>query len=114
MRALPIPKRGGVLPLALIFADLLALDILTKGASTIAKKNNVAKDGRKQFAEAKSHNRIMEVIAINGKKGGAGLYLKLYRENQQLGISIQGRNIKKSGKVHKRNYRTFSRNIYAR
>lgn len=72
-RIIPIPKRGGILPLLPIFAGLSALGTLSGGAAAIAKAVNDAKSAKEKLDEAKRHNRSMESISL-GKKG-AGLYL---------------------------------------
>lgn len=86
-RIIPLPKSGGFLPLAPIFAALGALGGLAGGVSGITKAINAVKNGKEQLTEAKRHNNTMEAIAM-GKgmflkpyKKGFGLYLKPYQQN---------------------------------
>lgn len=89
-RIIPIPKKGGFLPLIPLFAALGALGSIGGGAAAIAKAVTSAKDERDQLEEAKRHNIAMEAKAGNGlfvkpyKSGcgvsiGSGLYIKPYR-----------------------------------
>lgn len=84
-RILPVPKRGGFIPLIPLFAGLSALGALSGGAAGVAKAVNDASAARKKLEEMQRHNEKMEAIAI-GKKGG-GLYLKPYRKGLGLYIS---------------------------
>lgn len=86
-RVIPIPKRGGFLPLLLPI--LGALGALGGGAAGIAKAVNDAKANKQQLAEQQRHNKVMEQ-ATSGKglnrrstKKGKGLYLAPYKKNYQ-------------------------------
>lgn len=79
-RIIPIPKKGGFLPLIPLFAALGALGSLGGGAAAIAKAVTSAKTERDQLEEAKRHNKIME------SRSGSGLYVKPY--NAGCGVSI--------------------------
>ena len=89
-RMIPLPKRGGVLPLIPLLAGLSALGSLAGGAAGIAKAVNDVKSTRKSLEEANRHNKTMEAIALrNGKglhlkanrRGGLGLYLSNKQKN---------------------------------
>lgn len=82
-RIIPIPKRGGILPLIPIFAGLSALGSLAGGAAGIAHAVNKTKSAQKQLAEAQRHNKVMEDIALKGE----GLYMKQYRKG--LGLYLK-------------------------
>lgn len=84
-RIIPVPKKGGILPLIPLFAGLSALGSLAGGAAGIAKAVGVAKSARHKLEEAERHNKTMEAIAL-GKKG-SGLYLKPYRKG--LGLYLK-------------------------
>lgn len=81
-RVLPIPKRGGVLPLIPIFAGLSALGSLAGGAAAISKTIQTTNIARKNLEEARRHNKALESIKtgnglyLKAKKNGFGLYLK--------------------------------------
>lgn len=86
-RVIPVPKRGGFLPLLLPI--LGALGALGGGAAGIAKAVNDAKANTQQLAEQQRHNKAMEQ-AVAGKglyrrssKKGKGLYLAPYKKNYQ-------------------------------
>ena len=80
-RVLPIPQRGGFLPLILpIFAALSALGSLAGGAAGVASAVNKAKEAKKAYDESKRHNETMEAMAIKG----SGLYLKPYKSGLGL------------------------------
>lgn len=79
-RIIPIPKKGGFLPLIPLFAALGALGSLGGGAAAIAKAVTSAKTERDQLEEAKRHNIAME------SKAGSGLYVKPYKSG--CGVSI--------------------------
>lgn len=83
-RIIPLPKRGGFIPLIPLFAGLSALGALSGGAAGIAKAVNDSKTGKKALEESVKHNRMMEAIAL-GKKG-SGLYLKPYRKGMALEV----------------------------
>lgn len=87
-RVIPVPKRGGFLPILPILATLSALGALGGGAAGVAKAVNDSREGRKKLEENSRHNRAMEAIAL-GAKGGSGLYLKQYRKG--LGLFITKR-----------------------
>lgn len=74
-RVIPIPKRGGFLPLIPIFAGLSALGALGGGAAGIAKAINDAKEAKEKLEESKRHNRAMEGISM-----GKGFYMKPYKQ----------------------------------
>ncbi|KAK9694272.1 hypothetical protein QE152_g33630 [Popillia japonica] len=78
-RVIPVPKKGGILPLIPIFAGLSALGALSGGAAAIAKAVNQASQAKKQLSEAERHNKTMESIAM-----GKGLYLKPYKKGLGL------------------------------
>lgn len=78
-RCIPIPKRGGILPLIPIFAGLSALGSLAGGAAGIAKAVNDSKNAQKNLEESKRHNKLMETIAL-----GKGLYIKPYKKGAGL------------------------------
>ncbi|KAK9744510.1 Borna disease virus P40 protein [Popillia japonica] len=78
-RVIPVPKKGGILPLIPIFAGLSALGALSGGAAAIAKAVNQANQAKKQLSEAERHNKTMESIAM-----GKGLYLKPYKKGLGL------------------------------
>lgn len=79
-RIIPIPKKGGILPLIPLFAGLSALGALAGGAGGIVKAVNDADSAKKRLNEAQRHNQTMEAIALRGK----GLYLKPYRRGYGL------------------------------
>lgn len=79
-RIIPIPKKGGFLPLIPLFAALGALGSLGGGAAAIAKAVTSAKAERDQLEEAKRHNIAME------SKAGSGLFVKPYQSG--CGTSI--------------------------
>ncbi|KAK9752043.1 Phospholipase A2-like domain [Popillia japonica] len=81
-RVIPIPRKGGFLPLIPLFAALGALGSLGGGAAAIAKAVNDAKAAKDQLAETERHNRAMETK----KAAGSGLYVKPYRS--ECGINI--------------------------
>lgn len=78
-RIIPIPIRGGFLPLIPIFAALSALGALGSGGAAIARAVTNAKEAQKQLDESKRHNQTMESIAL-----GKGLYLKPYKRGLGL------------------------------
>lgn len=86
-RIIPIPKRGGFLPLIPLFAGLSALGTLAGGAAGIAKAVSSVGEARKKLSESERHNKTMEAIAL-GKKG-QGLYLKPYRKGMGLYLKPQ-------------------------
>lgn len=71
-RIIPIPKKGGFLPL--LFPILGALGALGGGAAGIAKAVNDAKANKEQLEEQKRHN-----LALESAAKGRGLYLKPYK-----------------------------------
>lgn len=73
-RVIPIPKKGGLLPLLPLFAGLSAIGTLVGGAAGVAKTVTDAQAKTKQLREMKRHNMHMESIAL-GKKG-SGMYLR--------------------------------------
>lgn len=84
-RILPLPKRGGMIPLVPIFAALSALGSLGGGAASVVKAVSEARTAAKEFKEKERHNRAMEAKTI-GKglhlapyKRGLGLYLAPYQ-----------------------------------
>ena len=80
-RVLPVPQRGGFLPILLpIFAALSALGSLAGGAAGVAAAVNKAKDARKLYEEGKRHNETMEALAIKG----SGMYLQPYKKGLGL------------------------------
>lgn len=91
-RIIPIPKRGGILPLVPIFAGLSAAGALFGGASAIARAVNQVNEARKNLGEMKRHNEKMEAIAIGGKskKNGAGFFLKPYKTG--YGLVVKSKN----------------------
>lgn len=90
-RILPIPKTGGVLPLIPIFAGLSALGALSGGAAAVAKTVIDAKNSKKQMEEAQRHNKVMEAVALENRKG-SGLYLKPYKKGYGLYLKKQQKN----------------------
>lgn len=78
-RIIPIPKRGGILPLIPIFAGLSALGALAGGASSIVSAVNKAKSAQQQLDESTRHNKTMESIAL-----GKGLRIKRYKKGYGL------------------------------
>lgn len=85
-RIIPIPKKGGILPLVPLFAGLSALGALAGGAGGIVKAVNDANAAKKKLQEAQRHNQTMEAIALRGK----GLYLKPYRRG--YGLFLESKN----------------------
>lgn len=83
-RVVPVPKRGGILPLLPIFAALGAAGSLAGGAAGIAKAVNDAKSNRRRLEEEMRHNNTMEAIALRGGKQGTGLYLGPYKRGYGL------------------------------
>lgn len=73
-RIIPIPKKGGFLPL--LFPILGALGALGGGAAGIAKAVNDAKANQEQLAELKRHN-----LALENTSKGKGFYLAPYKKN---------------------------------
>ncbi|KAK9738176.1 Phospholipase A2-like domain [Popillia japonica] len=61
-RIIPVPKKGGILPLIPIFAGLSALGALSGGAAAIAKAVNQASQAKKQLSEVKNNYRKQNVI----------------------------------------------------
>lgn len=86
-RVIPIPKRGGLLPLIPLFAALGALGSLGGGAAAIAKAVTGAKAAREQLEEAKRHNKAMEEKAV-----GSGFYIKPYKKGCGLYLSSDSKN----------------------
>lgn len=78
-RVIPIPKRGGFLPLIPLFAGLSALGALGGGAAGIAKAINDAKAAKEKLEESKRHHVAMEEIAV-----GKGLYMRPYKQGMGL------------------------------
>lgn len=74
-RVIPIPRKGGFLPLIPLFAALGALGSLGGGAAAIAKAVNDAKAAKDQLAETARHNRAMETK----KTVGSGFFAKSYK-----------------------------------
>ncbi|KAF4529737.1 hypothetical protein B566_EDAN017889 [Ephemera danica] len=73
-RIIPLPKRGGFLPLLIpIFSALAAAGGLAGGLSGIVGAVNKVKTAQKQLSEAQRHNETMESIALRGK----GIYRPL-------------------------------------
>jgi len=68
-RALPVAKRGGLLPLLPLLG---ALGSLVGGAAGVAKAVNDSKAARRQLEEIQRHNRAIE---------GRGLYLAPYKRS---------------------------------
>lgn len=81
-RIIPIPKKGGFLPLLPLFAGISALGSLAGAGAAVAKAVKTAQDNKKQLDEAQKHNRTMEAIAM-GKKGSS-LFLKPYKSGRAL------------------------------
>lgn len=88
-RIIPIPKKGGILPLIPIFAGLSALGALAGGAAGIAKTVTDASSAKQNLKEAERHNKTMEAIALHGK----GLFLKPYKRG--YGLVIMPKNCRK-------------------
>ena len=86
-RIIPIPKKGGILPLIPIFAGLSALGSLAGGAAAVAKVVKDSRVAQGQLNETEWHNKAMEAIQL---KGGKGLYLKPYRKG--LGVYLKTKN----------------------
>lgn len=86
-RVIPVPKIGGVLPLIPIFAGLSALGALAGGSAAVANAVLSANSAKKQLAESKMHNEMMEAVAIGANKHGRGVYLKPYRSGFGLFMS---------------------------
>lgn len=86
-RVIPIPKKGGFLPLLPIFAALGALGSIGGGAAAVAKAVNDAKAAKKQLEESKRHNQKMETIALG--KPGSGLYMKPYKTGFGLFLAVR-------------------------
>lgn len=85
-RTIPIPKKGGFLPLIPLFAALGALGSLGGGAAAIAKAVKDSKTADATLAEQKRHNTAMETskgkgLYLKTHKKGRGLYLKPYSKN---------------------------------
>lgn len=78
-RIIPIPKRGGLLPLIPIFAGLSALGALAGGASGIVKAVNESRAAKDQLAESQRHNKTLEAITL-----GKGLYLQKHKNGLGL------------------------------
>lgn len=78
-RVIPVPKRGGILPLIPIFAGLSALGAMAGGTATIAKAVKDARMAEKNLAEAQKHNRTMEAIAL-----GKGMFVRPYKRGYGL------------------------------
>jgi len=79
-RVIPIPKKGGVLPLIPIFAGLSALGALTGGVANIVKVVNDLKSGK---TEPIHLGKGLYLAPHKGKSykiiKGEGLYLKPYK-----------------------------------
>ncbi|KAJ8934724.1 hypothetical protein NQ318_012094 [Aromia moschata] len=73
-RVIPVPKRGGILPLIPIFAGLSALGALTGGTAGIVKAIGDVRNAKEQLEESQRHNKTMESIAM-----GRGLYMRPYK-----------------------------------
>lgn len=84
-RIIPIPKKGGVLPLIPIFAGLSALGALGGSAAGIVKTINDVKVAKKQLEENIRHNRATEASI------GNGLFLKPYKKG--LGLYLKSKNL---------------------
>lgn len=81
-RVIPVPKRGGFLPLIPLFAGLSALGALAGGTAGVVKAVNEVSTAKRQLKEAERHNKTMEAVALRGK----GLYLRPYK--QGLGLYL--------------------------
>lgn len=81
-RIIPLPKKGGLLPLIPIFAGLSALGALGGGAAGIAKTINDYKAAQQNLRETERHNKTMEAIAL-----GKGLYIKTYKKGTGLFVN---------------------------
>lgn len=85
-RVIPIPKRGGLLPLIPIFAGLSALGALAGGAATVARSVSAAGEAKEQIKEQTRHNKaIEEAIAL---RTGKGLFLQPYKKGYGLVIKM--------------------------
>lgn len=75
-RIIPVPKRGGVLPLVPIFAGLSALGLAGKAKSISQAINNYRK-AQNQLKESKTDNvAVGKGVYLRPYKQGMGLYLK--------------------------------------
>lgn len=84
-RVIPVPKTGGALPFLIpLFAGLSAIGSLAGGTAAIVNAVNSIKNARKQLHESERHNKIIEFIKIDNKRGGNGLYLKPYKNGLGL------------------------------
>lgn len=85
-RIIPVPKRGGLLPLIPIFAGLSALGSLAGGAAAVHKAVKSAGIAQKNLEESQRHNKAMENIILQNKNGN-GLFLKPYKRG--LGLYLK-------------------------
>jgi hypothetical protein len=84
-RIIPIPRKGGFLPLLLPI--LGALGALGGGAAGIAKAVNDAKASKQQLEEQRRHNLAME-------QAGKGLYLRPYNRGKGLYLAPYKKKLK--------------------
>lgn len=87
-RIIPIPKRGGFLPLIPLFAALGALGSVGGGAAAIAKTVTDAKNAARTLEENKRHNKAMEGTVI-----GKGLYVSPYKKGLGLYLTPPKKNL---------------------
>lgn len=87
-RVIPIPKKGGFLPLLIpILSGLSAIGALGGGVANIVKTIKEIKNAKNQLSENQRHNRAMEDIQL---KNGKGLFIKPYRTG--LGLFLNPKN----------------------
>lgn len=86
------PISGGILPLIPIFAGLGALGSIVGSAAGVANAINQAKKAQDELVENKRHNTVMEAIAIGGKKGGKGFYLRPNKNGNGFYLSPYSKN----------------------
>lgn len=83
-RIIPIPKKGGMLPLVPILAGLSALGSLAGGSAAVVRTIGEVSAAKKELEESKRHNKTLEAIAIGKSPKGEGLYLKPYKKGYGL------------------------------
>lgn len=82
-RIIPIPKRGGILPLVPIFSGLSALGSLAGGVSSVINAIKSTTDGKRSMKRQEN----ADTITVGKSKSGHGLYLHPYKKG--YGLSFQ-------------------------
>lgn len=89
-RVLTLPKSGGILSLAAIFAGLSAVGSLVGGASAVTSAINKSQNAHKQLEEARRHNKVIESINLATK--GSGLFLRPHGKGLSIFLKKPAKN----------------------